>query len=221
MDVKRHAHVVAVMGATGSGKSAWIKQQLAALQPDRLLVFDPDGEYSHLARPVPTLRELVQGSALPTFRLAFQPTYDNKLAVRQFKAFCQIAWHRLPCTVVVEELSELVRANGAPAPWARLVKRGRKHGATVYAAAQRPAEIDKTFWSNATVIRAGSLAFDDDHATMARALNVPRERVAALGKLEFLELDRNSSKGVVCDLVTFPGQRSRPTGRPKSARRAG
>jgi len=94
----------------------------------------------------------------------------------------------------VDELSEFTTASEAPHEWRRLVKRGRKQGITILAAAQRPAEIDKTIWSNATLVRAGRLSFAADQAVIAAALDVDVDQVRALGSLDYLERDRNSGE---------------------------
>lgn len=94
----------------------------------------------------------------------------------------------------MDELSEFTTAAEAPPEWRRLVKRGRKQGITILAAAQRPAEIDKTIWSNATLVRAGRLSFAADQAVVAAALDVDVNEVRTLGALDYLQRDRNSGQ---------------------------
>lgn len=128
----------------------------------------------------------------------FVPSFDRALAIRQFAFVCAIAWRTAergrPVDFVVDELSEFTTASEAPAEWRRLVKRGRKAGISVYAAAQRPAEIDKTIWSNASLVRTGRLNYVEDQRTIAAALGVPVDQVIALGQLDYLERDRNSGE---------------------------
>jgi hypothetical protein len=54
------AKIIAVMGASGSGKSAWIKQQLRAGNPARLLVWDPQEEFGAFGREVADPAELTK-----------------------------------------------------------------------------------------------------------------------------------------------------------------
>jgi hypothetical protein len=137
----------------------------------------------------------VQG---PRGSLVFVPSFDRTTAVRQFSFLCALAWtlasRAHPVRFVVDELSEFTTATEAPPEWRRLVKRGRKQGITILAAAQRPAEIDKTIWSNATLVRAGRLSFAADQAVIAAALDVEVDQVRTLGSLDYLQRDRNSGQ---------------------------
>jgi hypothetical protein len=60
---------------------------------------------------------------------------------------------------------------------------------TVYAAAQRPAEIDKTIYSNATEIRTGALSFPDDQVVIGRALGVDPAEVGRLSGHAWIRRD--------------------------------
>lgn len=159
---------------------------------------DPDGEYVRFGLRVASLAELVQRVQGARGSLVFVPSLDRPTAIRQFAFCCQVAWsiaeRGRPVHFVVDELSEFTTALEAPHAWRRLVKRGRKKGITIDAAAQRPAEIDKTIWSNATLVRTGRLNFADDQRVIAAAIGVPVDQVNALGQLDYLERDRNSGE---------------------------
>lgn len=126
------------------------------------------------------------------------PTPDRAKGIRQFAFLCALAWRAAErgrrVRFVVDELSEFTTATEAPFEWRRLVKRGRKAGIVILAAAQRPAEIDKTIWSNASLVRSGRLNFADDQRVIAAALGVPVDQVAALGQLDYIEADRNAGQ---------------------------
>lgn len=49
---KLNAAITAVLGASGSGKSLYLKQSLARIKPGRLLIWDPQGEYGAFGEPV-------------------------------------------------------------------------------------------------------------------------------------------------------------------------
>lgn len=184
IDLSRAARIVFACGRPGSGKSHYVKTCLAADRPDRLLVFDPEGEYGGLAHQVDQLRDVLPCIAHKRFAVAFTPAPTPQQAADQFDVFCRIAWDCAQrygaVTLAADELQQVTTPSRAPPWWAACVRRGRKHGLTVYAAAQRPAEIDKTIYSNATVIRTGGLLYPDDQATIARAIGVRPDEVAAL-----------------------------------------
>lgn len=176
-----------------------MKAVISEQRPQRLLVCDPDAEYDKHGRRAHTLAEVVKLTAAPSFAVVFTPSDDRALGIKQFAFLCALAWEisanqGRPLSFVADELAEFVTAGIAPPAWRRLVKRGRKHGMTIYAATQRPAEIDKTIWSNASTIRACRLNNEADQVTIARALNVKREQVTALTGFAWIELDRNTGK---------------------------
>jgi hypothetical protein len=92
-------------------------------------------------------------------------------------------------TFAVDELQQVTTPNRAPPWWAACVRRGRKYGMTVYAAAQRPAEIDKTIYSNATEIRTGALSFPDDQVVIGRAIGIDPAEVGRLAGHAWIRRD--------------------------------
>ncbi len=206
-----------MLGATGTGKSATLKMELAAIaaaprRPWGILV-DPDAEYGGIVNALSAdLKTISQISLLPGIRGArqefpggggagwfrFVPSEDRRTGIRQFSYLCTLAWiwatkMKRDTLLLVDELAEFTAANEAPPAWRRLVKRGRKQGISVLAASQRPAEIDKTIFSNASRIRVYRLGYDADQAAAAAALGIGRTAVAELQGHEFLE--RNALAG--------------------------
>lgn len=186
-DVTLPASIVGVFGASGSGKSSYVKQCLAAAMSP-LIVFDPGHEYAATAGAVlacddePRFHDRV--NATENLRLAFRPSHDAALRARQFGRFClvglAIARARGRCLVVADELHLMTDAGNAPAGWNELVMTGRKCGVSIIAASIRPAAINKDFWTNCTLVRTGRLLFADDQKTVARALGVNPEELAQL-----------------------------------------
>lgn len=195
------------MGASGSGKSTALKEKLKAEPAGWRLIVDPDAEYSRFGMNTRELASLVSMLKGPRGALVFVPSLNRATAIRQFAFVCAVAWRLAergyPVELVVDELSEFTTALEAPAEWRRVVKRGRKMGITVRAAAQRPAEIDKTIWSNATLVRTGRLNFAADQTVIAAALGVNVAQVEALGQLDYLERDLNRGGVVVRGRLTF------------------
>lgn len=208
------ASVVAVIGATGSRKSIWIKSQLAELRPSRLLIWSPyekTDRYVKFGRLVEhgpaRLVELAgKGRDAGEFRLVYAPDKADRVRlVRQFEIFCGVALALGDCVVICEELSLVTKAGSAPPRWQEVITGGRHRGLQVVGTSQRPALVDKTFFANATVIRCGRLNARTDKETMADALDVPLADVRALVDGQFLV--RELGAAVQLETVELPRRR--------------
>jgi DNA helicase HerA-like ATPase len=96
--------------------------------------------------------------------------------------------------VVVDELATVTNIGKAPGWWGRLIREGRHRRIEIAAAAQRPAEIDKTIIGNCThlvVFRLGRLR---DRQLMAEELDLERADIDQLEPLEFIRADRLQRK---------------------------
>lgn len=190
IDCSRVAEIVAVMGATGAGKSMYIKGRIRKEKPARLLIWDPEGEYEGFGRDVSSLGELVkllQGAGRKSFRFVFRPVDDLSKAKKQFDMFCNIAFAAKDLRLIAEELKFVTSPSYAPPGWSKINLRGRKHGITVIGTSQRPASIDKDFLGNATLVRAGRMNYEEDAKAVAKVLGVPVQDVMLLEPLEFIE----------------------------------
>ncbi len=178
--------VVALFGARGSGKSYTVKQYLKGRRPARVLIWDTMDEYGEHAERVGTLTALLERAKGERFALRYVPRGTDAELAQRFEAFCAIAYALGRLVVVVEELQRVTKPAWAPAAWSDCTLRGRHQRLSIFGVSQRPASVDKNFFSNATHIRGGRLNFDDDIACMANALRVPRERVAALRDQQYI-----------------------------------
>jgi hypothetical protein len=202
--IANKAHVIAVLGVTGSGKSTWVKRTFLNPPPDRLLIWDysPLDEYATFAQRLP-LREMVEAAYRChrrglTFQFLFKPRVGQRPVLEhQFAVFCNLALALGNLTMIVEELRYVTMPSRAPDAWARAVLMGRKAGLTVVGTSQRPAHIDKDFAGNATVIHTGRLVYPEDIIAVSRAMICPPERIQRLDFLEWLEADerRNLTSG--------------------------
>jgi hypothetical protein len=178
---KNQANIIAVMGASGSGKSAWIKQQLRAGKPRGLLVWDPQDEFDEFGRPVSNMRELVQAvkeAHADGYRLVYKPGMAFSTYGGKFDVFCQLAYMAAGGCVVVDELGDVTEPSRAPDGWSILSRKGRHQGITLFGAAQRPANIDKDFIGNSTLVHCSRLGYANDIKVMATALCVPPGEIA-------------------------------------------
>lgn len=198
------AEVIAVIGATGSGKGLYIKNHALKKSDKRLLIWDYMQEYgAFVDTSSGALASVIRGISAAQFRLAFHPSYDDKIRARQFDAFCKAAVEAGRVRVVVEELAFVTQASFAPAGWKMATSIGRHKGLRIIGASQRPAQVDKAFWSNCTEIHCGFLNYDDDQKTMARALGVEMSDIQSLEPLEYFHKNVRTKK-IVRGKVAIP-----------------
>lgn len=191
--------LVVAVGASRSGKTAWVKQQLQAKA--RCLVWDVEGQYVQAGfRKVTTAAALVAAIQEPgPLKIAFVPR-----ALDQFAFFCKAAWvfARQPGhkAVGVEELADVTTPAKAPDGWGILVRRGLKYDCDIFAITQRPAESDKTIMGNASVIHCCRLQRAADRKYVAAEMDVPVKEIETLqanpesGVFEYLERDMRTRK---------------------------
>lgn len=184
------ARVVAAIGTTGSGKSLWLKQGLAAKMPARLLVWDPQGEYSAFGRTyVDRAALLADVRAAKSFAAIYQPGDRISLYAKRFAWFCRLAYALGRLSFVVEELADVTTPSRAPDAWSVITRKGRHKALSVYATTQRPASVDKDFFGQCTLVHCGRLTYAGDLATMSGVLGVSRDQIAGLGDLAYIERD--------------------------------
>lgn len=179
---RNRACIVAVIGASGSGKSRWLKARLAADNASRMLVWDPMDEYTGgtVFRDHRKLAAACAKAEAGPLVAIFRPGDDLAAYAAKFAAFCTVAYAWGACTIVVEELGDVTKASWAPEPWARILRKGRHKGMRVFGCAQRPAIIDKTIFGQATVIHCSRLNYAEDIRTMSGVLGVPHDDVRDL-----------------------------------------
>lgn len=189
------ARIMAVLGASGSGKSTFIKREIAKpAAARRLLIWDPMKEYGAHGAAISTAAELLDGLKGKRFALVFQPSTDPKARVRQFDFLCRAALAAGNLTLVVEELRFVTTPSRAPLGWAQVCLTGRHKGLTVYGASQRPASIDKDFLGNCSRVRTGRLTYPEDVKAVASAARIPLAEIDVLKPLEWIEKDLATGK---------------------------
>jgi hypothetical protein len=188
-DNTRRADIVAVMGATGAGKSSSICEALGDDGARRLIGYDPGEDYGEYGQVVHELsvihRAIVKGAS--DFRFIYRPSINLVKARGQFDALCQLAYYAGELLLVADELQDVMLSNWAPPWWCALVRKGRKRGVRIIAASQRPAGIEKGLWSMATMIRSGRLNHLEDARTVGQVLMVEPAEVMALPQLHWIQ----------------------------------
>ncbi|MFM0741802.1 type IV secretory system conjugative DNA transfer family protein [Paraburkholderia xenovorans] len=191
--VAAKAHIEAVLGATGSGKSSYVKALMQRANPRRLLIFDPEGEWGDFGTITTRLHDVLEGFKAAgkdgPIRCVFVPSPDPATAVKQFDAVCRIAFAAERLTFIVDELKSVTSPSRSPVGWGMLTGRGRKRGIIIYGLSQRPASIDKDFLGNCNYVRTGRLTYSEDQRAVARVLGVAETDIGALPDLGWIRRD--------------------------------
>lgn len=207
---ENRADITLVVGSTGSGKTLWLMARLRAMAARRVLVWDAMREYgSPFGASTAWLVDVLNWVKVGDARLlAYHPNLARELE-RQFDVFCGIALMMRGCVLVAEELSMVTKAGYSPARWREVITTGRHLGLSVIGTTQRPALVDKTIFSNATVIRVGRLNAAGDKKTMADALDLPLDELRALRPLDWIQKDM-ATGAVTRETLAVPGRSRRP-----------
>lgn len=184
---RNNAHIIAVIGASGTGKSSFIKGELLR-KPKRLLIWSPlekTDNYAGFCGGVVVagkVSELVAQVKAKAKAIVYVPVGSDSQVKKQFDMFCRIVWELEGATVLVEELSRVTMPSWAPPAWKNLSTAGRHQGLTIIGTSQRPAQIDKDFLGNCTEIRCYRVNYDADAKVMADALGLQAEYREVKGK---------------------------------------
>lgn len=221
---KSTAGRIGVWGASGSGKSSYVKQQVARSR--RLIVFDPLDEYD--AAKVTSVEQVRAHMArsFNNFRLALVPRAGSEQ--KTLSVLCRLLMHAQQpfkdsggkgqgLDLVVEEMNmSFPVAGGAEncPGFAEICSRGRHYGIHVYGVSQRIAEVGTRFRGNCT-------------ETVVFRQKGQRDRQAAAAELgckltelpgENLEYLHEKSGRLTKGKITFPANsNSAPRKRKKAA----
>lgn len=174
---KNSAHIIAVIGASGTGKSSHIKGDLLK-KLKRLLVWSPlertDNYGQFLGGVVVSgkVSKVVEAIKAGEKRIVYVPVGNDAAVKKQFDFFCRVAWELEGWGLLIEELSRVTMPSWAPPAWKNLSTAGRHQGLTIIGTSQRPAQIDKDFLGNCTEIRCYRVNYDADAKVMADALGL-------------------------------------------------
>lgn len=217
MAADAEARIWGVIGASGSGKGLWTKQQLRQLAPTRLVIWDFKNEYQEFTgerKNAPARLTLAQVRAAMVkagegpLRIRYAPRGSGEKAVRkEFEALCELVYAWEDCVFVAEELANVTTPGWAPASWRKMTTSGRHARVHIIGATQTPALVDKSFLGNCTLIHCGPLREYGHRVAVARSMDIDEGRIAALVKLQWLEKDFDSGE-VTTGWVAIPGQKA-------------
>lgn len=194
--------IVAVVGSSQSGKTAYTKAKIAKAK--RVLIWDIEGQYPGTvirtkSALIAHIKKVGGGSAV----ISYQPKNLN-----DFDYFCQVAYawgligekSGVPTVIVAEETADVTNPGKAPQGWGVLLRRGKKRGLSIYAITQRLSESDKTAIGNADYVHACRLVLANDRKAVANVLDVPVEQVKEMladqdkGQFDYMQKDLGRDK---------------------------
>ena len=189
--------ITAIVGASGSGKTAYLKQKIA--KSERLIVWDIEGQYNDNMTRISEKMELIAAIKQPKARISF---VAKDIKDFDFWAQCAFVFAKQGAAIgkhtdiVAEELADVTNPAKAPNGWGMLVRRGRKYGANIYGITQRPAESDKTLFGNCMVLHVCALQKLNDKKMIAEELDIDLTEVKALVRenLDYIEKDMRNNK---------------------------
>lgn len=170
------ADIIAVIGASGTGKSSYIKGELLKKRK-QLLIWSPlerTDDYAGFCGGVVVhkITDLIAAVKKKEKAIVFVPSGNDAAVKKQFDLFCRVVWELQGATVLIEELSRVTMPSWAPPAWKNLSTAGRHQGLTIIGTSQRPAQIDKDFLGNCTEIRCYRVNYDADAKVMADSLGM-------------------------------------------------
>lgn len=223
MAADAEARIWGVIGASGSGKGLWTKQMLRELNPKRLVVWDFKNEYQEFtgerkaaqARATLTdVRRAMLAAGDGPLRIRYAPRGSGEKALRrEFEGLCELVYAWEDCVFVAEELANVTTPGWAPASWRKMTTSGRHARVHIIGATQTPALVDKSFLGNCTLIHCCALREYAHRVAVARSMDIPEGRIAALVKFQWLEKDFDSGQ-VREGWVSVPGAPARKPTQP-------
>lgn len=196
------ANIVAIMGASGSGKTSELRRRLGKRKRTRTVIWSPKEAIDNYAGLYGGTVVTTAGEALALLKeagkgpvhIVFKSRLNRAVDEKQFGALCQMAMLARNVTFIVDELHTVTKPSWAPDGWSQLVMMGRGYGAEVFGLSQRPASMDKDFLGNASAVHVRRLSYEADAKACAAALRVPPREVLDLAGYQWLERDNNTGK---------------------------
>lgn len=207
------ALTIAVFGARGTGKTAWIKQLLKRTAPPRLMVWDYKHDHSlaDLGTAYTSWPEFVKACTAKRFAARYLVSQDHD-PHEQFEAFCRLAYREGNVTMFVDELPEVTKANKAPPAWRKVVNVGRSYengtkSIAIIGAGQRPSEVDKSFIGNADIVHTGRLGDAAEARRIAASWGISATELSNLPDLSWVE-KRADQAEIVRGVLSFGNKKS-------------
>ena len=184
-----------IVGASGSGKSAFLRKTVDFKQP-RIVAWDPDEDYKlPRVRSMAAFEKLVKKSGFGPIRCALtvRPTEENfeKWAALVF-AICHQA---APMDILADEIADVTRIGKAPPNWGELCRKVRKYGARLCAITQRPQESDKTILNQVEFTWCGALKTSASYNYLAKEMDLSVQELKSIVNIDRKQIQYWIRKG--------------------------
>lgn len=214
-----------IVGASGSGKSSYLRQEVNFKQ-DRIIAWDPDEDFPlPRCRDLKTFIKLCSKAGFGKIRVALTINPD----IESFEVFAGLAFAmchaKAPMDILADEIADVTRVAKASPNWGQLCRKSRKYGGRLLAATQRPQEADKTIFNQAQIKWCGALSSHAAYKHMANEMEIPLDEFKALDNIDRVQVQywvRNGTKEAEKLTMSFGGAKpkaetQKPT--PKATRR--
>ena len=178
--------LLVVAGRTRMGKSALTSLLIA--KEKRVLIYDPkchpdDYPGIEAINDIDLFYESLMESKGGPVKLRLMDERRKYFDMFSFIALAA-AKDKVPCTAIADELSTVTSPGKAPDGWHSLCSQALGFGGSIIAITQRPAESDKTCFSNATGLIAFHMKKVRDRQSMADEMDIDRALIDNLKPLE-------------------------------------
>lgn len=196
------ASFVAILGATGTGKTTKLRKKIAKIpkaKQKRTFVWSPKEEEDNYAALYPNsvicssagqVKAILEKAGRKgSFHIVFTPTLNRKKDEAMFDVVCKMLLAVGMCILIVDELHSVTTPTHAPDGWGKLCFMGRAKGLEVFGLSPRPASIDKAFMGSLSELVTGRLSYPEDQKNVAMALGVTHLEVAQLFGFQSIQRD--------------------------------
>ncbi|MEC4091144.1 ATP-binding protein [Pseudoalteromonas rubra] len=186
---------ILIVGASGSGKSAFLRQTVDFKQP-RIVAWDPEEDYAlPRVRSIEAFVKLAKKAGFGPIRCAVTVPPTEEAFEQWADVVFRIAHAAAPMTVIADEIADVTRVAKAPPNWGQVSRKIRKYGGTLLAITQRPQEADKTIMNQVEYTWCGALKTQASAKYMAGEMGVPVEQLQDLKNIHRKQIQYWIRKG--------------------------
>lgn len=169
--------VFGFFGSPGSGKSHALWECHLSLPKRQTLAWSPK-ELDSKGDPLDDYAGRLKCKRFTDFQMfvreartgrdaVFVPTRIRELDEAMFRIFCKLCLRLAPIEMIVEEVQTVTKSNGGCTEWSDATLIGRGEGLRILVSSQRPANVDKDFFTAISVAWCGRQNFIEDAKTTA------------------------------------------------------